>query len=64
MEQNETDLVNKRITTEMQRRQQEILTRLLEAEKAEKERGEKPERGSNTGKESTIARCRHHWRSI
>lgn len=51
MEQNETDLVNKRITTEMQRRQQEILTRLLEAEKAEKERGEKPERESNTGRE-------------
>ncbi|MCW3126295.1 MAG: hypothetical protein JWO03_1953, partial [Bacteroidetes bacterium] len=51
MEQNETDLVNKRITTEMQRRQQEILTRLLEAEKAEKERGEKPERESNTGKD-------------
>ncbi len=51
MEQNETDLVNKRITNEMLMRQQEILTRLLEAEKAEKERGEKPERESNTGKD-------------
>ncbi|MFN8276997.1 MAG: DUF4175 family protein [Chitinophagales bacterium] len=52
MEQNETDLVNKRITNEMLRRQQEIMVRLLDAEKAEKERGEKPERESNTGKET------------
>ncbi len=51
MEQNETDLVNKRITSEMLRRQQEILTRLLEADKADKERGEKPERESTTAKE-------------
>ena len=51
MEQNETDLVNKRITSEMLRRQQEILTRLLEADKADKERGEKPERESSTAKE-------------
>lgn len=34
----ETDLVNKRLTNEMLKRQQEILTRLLEAEKAERER--------------------------
>ena len=34
----ETDLVNKRLTNEMMKRQQEILTRLLEAEKAERER--------------------------
>ncbi|RME59771.1 hypothetical protein D6779_03505, partial [Candidatus Parcubacteria bacterium] len=32
------DLVNKRLTNEMLRRQQEILTRLLEAERAERER--------------------------
>ena len=51
MEQNETDLVNKRITSEMLQRQQEILTRLLDADKAEKERGEKPERESTTGRE-------------
>jgi hypothetical protein len=51
MEQNETDLVNKRITTEMLRRQQEITVRLLEAEKAQRERDEKPERESNQGKE-------------
>jgi len=51
MEQNETDLVNKRITAEMLKRQQEITVRLLEAEKAQRERDEKPERESITGKE-------------
>jgi hypothetical protein len=51
MEQNETDLVNKRISTEMLKRQQEITVRLLEAEKAQRERDEKPERESSTGKE-------------
>ena len=34
----ETDLVNKRLTNEMLKRQQDILTRLLEAEQAERER--------------------------
>ncbi len=34
----ETDLVNKKLTNEMLERQQEILTRLLKAEKAERER--------------------------
>ncbi len=38
MDRIETDLVNKRLTNEMLRRQQEILTRLLEAERAERER--------------------------
>ncbi len=38
MDQNEIDLVNKRLTNEMLKRQQEIMTRLLEAEKAERER--------------------------
>lgn len=38
MEQTEEDLVNKRITQETIQRQKEILTRLLESEKAEKER--------------------------
>lgn len=38
MEKTENDLVNKMITQETLRRQQEILTRLLEAEKAERER--------------------------
>lgn len=34
----ETDLVNKRLTNEMLERQQEILTRLLESDKAEREK--------------------------
>lgn len=38
MDKIETDLVNKRLTNEMMKRQAQILTRLLEAEKAERER--------------------------
>jgi len=38
MEETETDLVNKNITRETLRRQQEIMSRLLEHEKAERER--------------------------
>ncbi|HET6245316.1 MAG: DUF4175 domain-containing protein [Bacteroidetes bacterium] len=38
MEETETDLVNKNITKETLKRQQEIMTRLLEAENAERER--------------------------
>ena len=38
MDKVETDLVNKKLTNEMMKRQQEIITRLLEAEKAERER--------------------------
>jgi len=34
----ETDLVNKRLTNEMLKRQEDIMTRLLEAERAERER--------------------------
>ncbi len=44
MEENETDLVNKRITNETILRQQEILTRLLQSEKAEREREKDPKR--------------------
>jgi len=50
MKQNETDLVNKIISSEMIERQQEILTKLLEAENAEKQRDEKEERKSEEGK--------------
>ena len=38
MDKVETELVNKRLTNETMKRQEEILTRLLEAEKAERER--------------------------
>ncbi len=47
MEETETDLVNKRITNETILRQQEILTRLLQSEKAERER-EKDEQRKST----------------
>ena len=50
MEQNETDMVNRNITNETLKRQQEILTRLLEAEKAERERGEEEKRESKEAK--------------
>lgn len=51
MEQTETDLVNKRITQESMLRQQSITTRLLEAEKAEREREQDTEKESRSGKE-------------
>jgi DNA-directed RNA polymerase delta subunit len=51
MEKTEQDLVNKRITQETILRQQEILTRLLEAETAMREREFDPKRESKTGKE-------------
>jgi hypothetical protein len=50
MEQTETDIVNKNITLETMRRQQEIMTRLLEAEKAERERELDDKRESNENK--------------
>lgn len=51
MEQTETELVNKRITQESILRQQDITTRLLEAEKAERERELDTEKESRSGKE-------------
>lgn len=50
MEQTETDLVNKAITQETLIRQQEILTKLLEAEKAEREREQEQRRESQEAK--------------
>jgi hypothetical protein len=50
MEQSETDLVNKKIKQETLIRQQEILSKLLEAEKAENERDEEEKRESTEGK--------------
>lgn len=49
MEQQEKDIVNRNITPETMRRQQEIMTRLLEHEKAEKERELDNKRMSNEG---------------
>jgi len=50
MEENETDLVNKILRAESLKRQQEIETRLLEAENAERKRGEDEKRESKEGK--------------
>ncbi len=50
MEQTEKDLVNRRISSETMRRQQEILTRLLESEKAEREREQDEQRKSTEAK--------------
>jgi len=51
MEQTETDLVNKRISQEALIRQQDIQTRLLAAENAEKQREQDEQRESKTGKD-------------
>lgn len=51
MEQNEKDVVNKNITQETIRRQQDIMVRLLEAEKAERERELDQKRESTTGRD-------------
>lgn len=51
MEETEKNLVNKQLTTEMMRRQQDIMTKLLEAENAQRQRDEQPERESNTAKD-------------
>jgi hypothetical protein len=51
MEQSETDLVNKKIKQETLIRQQEILSKLLDAEKAENEREEEDKRKSSEGKD-------------
>lgn len=51
MEETETDIVNKRITQQTINRQKEILTRLLESEKADREREWDQKRESKEGKE-------------
>ena len=56
MEQTETDIVNRKITSETIRRQEEILTRLLESEKAEKEREWDNKRESKEAGEREVGR--------
>ncbi|MEM7109198.1 MAG: hypothetical protein AAF519_13295, partial [Bacteroidota bacterium] len=51
MEETEIDLVNKKITEKTIQRQREILTRLLEAEDALRERDKDEERKAETGKD-------------
>lgn len=55
MEETETDLVNKMLSQETINRQEEILTRLLESEKAEKEREMDEKRQSNEAKNETFS---------
>ena len=49
MEQTEKDLVNRKITDEALKRQQEIQTRLLEAEKAQREQEQDKKREAHAG---------------
>ncbi len=51
MDKTETELVNKQLNTETMRRQQDILTRLLESEKAEREREQDEQRQAETAKD-------------
>jgi hypothetical protein len=55
MEETETDLVNKVINPETIKRQEEILRRLLESEKAEKEREQDEKRQSNEAKNENFS---------
>ena len=55
MEENEKDIVNKNITQETIRRQREIMTRLLEHEKAEHEREFDEKRESQEAKSQEIS---------
>jgi len=55
MEKNEEDLINKNVTDETIERQQEILTRLLEAETAINERGQDDERKGETAYDYDIS---------
>jgi hypothetical protein len=55
MEELERDLVNKQIDEATLKRQQDLITRLLEAENAERIRGEKEERESRTGDDALKA---------
>jgi len=51
MERSETELVNKILNQETMRRQEEILTRLLESEKADMQREQEERRESNQGRD-------------
>ncbi|MES2132202.1 MAG: DUF4175 family protein [Bacteroidota bacterium] len=55
MEQTEKDIVNRQITQETMKRQQDILTKLLESEKAERERDQEEKRKSNEAKNQVLS---------
>ncbi|MCF8334099.1 MAG: hypothetical protein K9I47_08125 [Bacteroidales bacterium] len=50
MDENESDMVNKRITEELIKRQEKIVSRLLESEKAERKQDKKKEREAEQAK--------------
>ncbi len=64
MEETETDLVNKTITRETLMRQQEILTKLLEAETAEREREQEQRRESKEAKNEDYGNPEHFFEYI
>jgi hypothetical protein len=51
MDKNESDLVNRKLTSQFLMRQQEIMTRLLQAEKSIREQEQDDKRASNAAKE-------------
>ena len=55
MEQTEKDIVNRQITQETMKRQQDIITKLLESEKAEREREQDEKRKSNEAKNELLS---------
>lgn len=55
MEQTEKDIVNRQITQETMKRQQDIITKLLESEKAEREREQDEQRKSNEAKNQVLS---------
>jgi hypothetical protein len=56
MLQNEEDLVNKRLTQNLINRQQDIITRMLESEKSQKEQDQDPKREAQTATNQTNRR--------
>lgn len=63
MDKTETELVNKQLTNEMMQRQNEIMTRLLEAENAERER-KQDEKENQRPRRNWNENCLHPCRSI
>ena len=55
MEQTEKDIVNRQITQETMKRQQDIITKLLESDKAEREREQDEKRKSNEAKNQVLS---------
>ncbi len=55
MEETEKDIVNRQITQETMKRQQDIITKLLESEKAEREREQDEQRKSNEAKKQILS---------